>query len=404
MSEYVVVAGDTFASVSRKRFGVPSQAGLIAQANPGASDPLVAGTVLSLPLPVRDRAVRYDSGAADEVSLLINGDRFRFWDSVRIARAVDSIDTIEFSAPFDPSAPSHRETFRPFTFAPAEFLVGGERLFTGTVVSVRPLSTDALRTVQVGGYATAGVVADCTPSPSSDLEFNGATLQGIASSLCAPLGVQVEFPFPTGAPFERVACKATRNLLSFLTPLAQQRGGAWGSNTNGALRFSRTTPAGEPVARLVEGVAPLLEASAVFSEQKYFSHVTGIERVGTGTSGSRFTVKNPRLNPTRPHTFEVEDAIGGDVQTATRAKTSRMFSSAVAYQVRVATWRTPGGRLWAPDMSVSLISPGAMVYSEYKFKVRSVVFEASGDARVATLMLVLPGAFDGELPEALPWD
>jgi len=98
------------------------------------------------------------------------------------------------------------------------------------------------------------------------------------------------------------------------------------------------------------------------------------------------------------------DAKSGGLKAAVEAKAGRMIGNAVSYSVQVATWRDPGGDLWAPNTTVKLTAPDAMIYSEYEFLIRSVQLERRRAASVATLDLVLPGAFSGTMPEAMPWD
>jgi prophage tail gpP-like protein len=81
-----------------------------------------------------------------------------------------------------------------------------------------------------------------------------------------------------------------------------------------------------------------------------------------------------------------------------------MFGNMVAYSVKVATWRDPSGNLWEPNTIVSLDAPDAMVYRPYDFVIRGVEFERDSRKEHATLDLVMPGSFSGEIPEALPWD
>lgn len=407
MSSYTVVSGDTFDSISRKSYGLESGAAAIRAANPGASEPLTAGTALTIPpqpYAPANPVTLADQAAPDEVALLLGGERFRFWEGVRITRSLDSIDTIEFSAPFDPDDRAQRAQFRPFAYQGAVFTVGGEPLFTGTVITTTPELTPSARTVRLAGYALPGVLDDCTPSSQSELEFNGATLVDVTASLAVPFGLAIQFLADPGAPFERVACKKTQNVLPFLVELAKQRGGVFRSSPEGALQFVNDSPADVPDAVLQEGLSPLVEVLPAFDGQQYFSEVTGVERVGTDTAGSQFTAKNERVTTVRPFTFAVDDAIKGDVSVATNAKLGRMFGGAIRYSITVATWRTPSGELWAPDQTISLLAPSAMVYSPYKFKVRAVTFSATKTERTATLELVLPGAFRGIAPESLPWD
>ena len=81
-----------------------------------------------------------------------------------------------------------------------------------------------------------------------------------------------------------------------------------------------------------------------------------------------------------------------------------MFANMVTYEVRVATWRDPGGKLWEPNTSIILEAPDAMIYSEYEFIIKTVDFSRDSKTKAAILTLIIPGSFSGKIPEALPWD
>ena len=169
--------------------------------------------------------------------------------------------------------------------------------------------------------------------------------------------------------------------------------------------FLKSSEGGQPVARLQQGAAPVLSVTPFFSPQEYYSHITGIGPVIVGLAGSQFTVKNPLLlGVTRPLTFEAPDTLDADVKSAVEAKIGRMFGNVVSYSVRVATWRDPNGKLWEPNTSIELLAPGAMIYKAYEFIIRSIEFGRDRETETATLNLVIPGAFSGKIPEALPWD
>ena len=409
MSNYTVVAGDTFDSIARKRYGTEVSADQISRANPGVMEPLTAGTVLVIPiLPSTPKNLQTSalSSSDDEVAILVNGDRFRFWDRMRITQSMDSMSTAEFGAPFEPDTPGFRETFRPFSFAPVDITVGGPSLFTGTMVNPNPVLENEQRIVSVSCYSLPGVLNDCTPPASAyPLEFNNQGLQEIANSLCAPFGIGVEFRAEQGATFERVACDPGKKVLSFLAELAKQRNFVIGDTALGKLLFWQSVEPGNPVAILQQGSSPVLSVTPLFNPQEYYSHITGLEPIFIGGLGSQFTVQNPRLQTiTRPMTFTVQDTEAGAIKTAVEAKAGRMFGNMVSYSVPVSTWRDPQGQLWQPNTTVKLLAPGAMIYSEYEFIIRSVEFDREGSRKTATLDLVIPGSFSGKLPEVLPWD
>jgi prophage tail gpP-like protein/phage tail protein X len=405
---YSVAVGDTFEIISRKKYGSETGAVTIAAANPGVFEPLTPGTSIIVPDATISSSLTKNGGADDqnEVAILIEGRRFRFWNSVRVTRSIDKMDTIEISAPFDHDEPLFRENFRPFSFAKIEVTVGGEALFSGTLVSVTPQLEPTTKTVTAGGYSLPGVLNDCTPPASAlPLEFDGQDLEAIAKKIAEPFGLGVQFDAPAGAVFERVACEAGKKSLMFLSDLARERGLVISSTEQGKLLFRQSAAAGVSVAKLEQGKSPLLSVTPSFNPQEYYSHITGIEPVIIGLEGAQYTVKNDRLSGViRPLTFTVNDAEGGDTQAAVSAKMGRMFANMASYSARVATWRDHTGELWQPNTTIKLAAPDAMIYNEYAFLIRSVSFERQSNSTIATLGLVLPGAFSGEIPEALPWD
>lgn len=411
MSSYTVATGDTFELIARKQYGDETQAIRISSANPGTSEPLVAGTLLNIPeQPAAPKNAKQQTvGGENEVAVLIDGQRFKFWEQIRITRAIDAMDTVEFSAPFQPDQQSFRDTFKPFTYKRAEITVAGEQLFTGTLVGISPSLGANRRTVDASAYSLPGVLNDCT-LPASTYETQGVEtdqqgLREVAEAAAKAFGLGVVFADDPGATFERVAAGTSERVLSYLAKLAQQRNLIISSTPAGELLFQRSVAAGNPVAVLQQGESPVLSVTPFFSEQEYYSHVTGVDPVLVGTEGSQFTVKNARLQGViRPITFSVTDATGGGVKDAVEAKAGRMFANMVSYEVELATWRDPQGELWVPNTTLKLQAAGAMIYTSYEFLIRSVSLSRSSTGETATLNLVLPGSFSGQIPETLPWD
>lgn len=408
-STYSVRAGDTFALIARKVYGSEVQADRIARANPGTVEPLTAGTTLAIP-PIpsapRDLPAAAPSSGENEVSISISGERFRFWTDVSITQSIDSMPVIDFGAPFQQEDPAARGAFRPFSYQPVDVNVGGQQAFSGTMVAVDPVAGVDSSTVVVSAYSLPGVLNDCTaPASAYPLEFNGQTLQGIAGTLAGLFGVAAAFPDGAGPVFERVALDPGKKVLPFLSDLAKQRDLVITADAAGSLVFWKATQTGSPVAQLAQGISPVVSVESMFNPQQYYSHITGLEFIIPGFKGSQFTARNPLLEGVvRPLTFAPTDTEEGAVKDAVNAKLGRMFGNMVAYSVGVATWRDPQGELWQPNTTVTLVAPGAMVYQEYEFLIKSVQLISDSKSDSAVLTLVLPGAFGGPLPEALPWD
>lgn len=341
-----------------------------------------------------------------EVTLKIDNQIFNYWSEVRITRAIDSFDTIEFTAPFDYQAPGFRSTFKPFSYKPVTIEINDSLLFTGTMINPRPQIGPDEKTISVSCYSTCGVLMDCTaPASLYPIEWDGLGLRDIALRLIQPFNIGLEFTDDQGAVFERVSLDPEQTIFDFLVGLAQQRGLLISSNEFGALLIWKPVLAGTLSARLQQGAGPFISAQPFFSNQEYYSHITGIEPVIVGLAGSQYTVRNERLTGVmRPYCFKVPDTLDADVKACTEAKAGRMYGNAVSYQIAVNTWYDSNGHLWMPNRRLKLTAPDAMIYSEYEFIIRSVELIKSPTQEIASLNLVLPGSFEGKQPETLPWD
>lgn len=406
---YKTTSSDTFEKVAKKLYGSEKDVRRIIQANPGVVEPLQIGTELIIPAFLRDSKNQLREAAnVNEVAISIEGIRFRFWDSMRVLHAIDNISIVEFSAPLDLMLGNFRDTFQPFSYKSVEVTVGGVRVFTGTMVGVNPILESDRKDLSISCYSLPGVLNDCTaPETMFDsLEFKDQGLRDIVKALVSPFDVGVSFSDDQGAVFDpQVAIAPDRKILSFLIDLAKQRNLVISNDLDGNLLIQKPLSSGIPVANLEQGQSPLISVIPFFNAQEYYSHVTGRQPVSIGSSGSKFTVKNPRLpGVIRPLVFDSTDTEGVSLKQSVQAKVGRMFGSLVSYSLDLATWRDSNGNLWEPNTIVSLLAPDGMVYNAFNFLVRSVEFKKSQEAETATLNIVLPESFGDKIPDGLPWD
>lgn len=343
----------------------------------------------------------------DEVSIEIEGVEFRYWSDLEITLSIDTFSTCQFAAPFEPDSAEFRERFRPFTFKPMQVLLGGEPLFTGTMVGIEPQEDENGASVTVTGYALPGVLGDCHAPPETvPLEFKGLDFRAILEAVVNPFGLQTDVRAEVGAAFEKAAFDVDQKPLEFLIELAKQRNVVLSNTPEGAVLCWQSVATGSPVARLSS--RPLRKVGASFSSQEYFSEVTGFTppKKRKGKNGSKFTERNPWLsNVIRPMSFKLDGVEAADAPTAVRATLGRMFANMAAFTLEdIATWRDPQGALWAPNTTVTLERPAVMIYRETEFLIRDVVLSDNHEKRSAQLNLVLPGAFSGKVPAHLPWD
>jgi prophage tail gpP-like protein len=341
----------------------------------------------------------------ESVTLLIEKKFFGYWSEIELEFAIDEFASCHFKAPFEPDRAEFRETFRPFTFKPLTVLHELGDFFAGTLIDVKPNVTPEVSEVDVTGYARPGVLIDCTaPSPSSEkpIAFQNVGLRAICEKLTAPFGIECVFPDGEGPVFKSVKLEIDKKIFEFLTDLAKQRNLVISNTPDGKLRCWKSAPVGQPVARFVAGKTPITSIKANYNPQEYFSEITGFAKK---RPRGKATETNPFLTAVlRPDAFKLDDSEKGDAPEAVRAKLGRMFANILSIEIEdIPTWRDPNGNLWRENTTVTLIAPHVMVYRETEFLVRKVKLRQDQKQETASLTLVLPGAFSGNVPDVLPW-
>ena len=326
------------------------------------------------------------------------GERFRFFNQIRITRSIDSVDSVTLTAP-------KTGLFKPFSFDSIQCTVGGAPLFTGIQVGYAPQITENQKSVSINAYSLPGVLMDCSaPVSIGSLEFNNQNLTQIADKLIAPFGLEAVVESGSiGALFDTVSADPSAKVWDFIARLATQRGLIVGSTKAGQLAF-RAPEQAAPVAVFEQGQPPLVSVSPQFNEQAYFSHVTGSSAPAAPESAIQRTEKNQFLtNVLRPHYFLANDTGAAALPDAVRAKAARMFANVASYTIEVAAWRNKSGELWEPGQVVKLTAPDAAINVPYDFMIRSVTFNKTESRKTAVLNLIFPNSFAGKMPESLPW-
>lgn len=407
---YKTRAGDTFLTVARRVYGDDLKSPKIRRANPGAIEPFKAGQILTVPADtgvLSDAPQEGTTGGENDVEVKIDAQSFAHWTQVQIKRSIDQISSATFSAPFEPSSPEFREAFRPLRYVALNMLVGGVLTFTGTLVMPVANGETGGSVVTVTGYGFPGVLNDCNaPISSFPIELNGLDLRQIAKRVAGFYDVDVVFDADPGASFRRVKLNAEQTISTFLTELAKQRNLVITDTRLGELLFQKAVASGSPVASLRQGAQPLLGCQqSGQNPQQYFSHLTALKSTKLGSRGAGYTLTNPNARGVfRCSNFVARHGRKADAAVAAESRYGRMLANVVTYSIDLATWRDPQGDLWAPNTTIIVEYPDAMIYQPYEFLIRDVTLEQNAESEVARLELVLPGSFTGVEPEGLPWD
>ena len=421
-----VISGDRITRISMRYYGTEDKTGLIVDANPQlAGRPIslenlptiYAGDILIIPdeseniINLAQKNIVQETVEAEEnqVTIIVAGKHFSFFTEYKIIEEIDTFDSFNFSGPFDDTQKIYRESFRPLSYNSCAIYYGRDLIFNGIMIAPQSKSIIDSKTFSIVGYPLCGVLNDC-PMPISKypIEYINQNLEQIAHSMALPFGIPVEFQANPGNPFEKVAPEPEQKVLDFLSGLAMQRGILLSNNPQGALIGWRANIDGKPVASIKEGELPYLSCSPVTDPQNYYSHITGLSPTEDEKPAEKYTVENPHLikrGILRPFTYIVHDAKDTDLQASVNAKAGRMFASSAPYMLTLQGHRNQDSNRWKKNTLISVYAPGAMIYHETKFLIKSVTISRnvdSGDTTVLTL--VLPDAYAGIIPEIVPWE
>jgi len=250
------------------------------------------------------------------------------------------------------------------------------------------------------------------------MEFERMSLKQIAEQVCETLGIGVVFDLDPGAKFRRVNVKqvgdrgTTRkrdtdvsgDILPFLADLAAQRNFIISDDEFGNLVFWRGEGTGEPILEIDDGVQPDSAVSVSFSDDAYYSSITGVMPSKTRRRGKTYTVQNPFFTGlVRPYTYMVEDIDQGELETAVNSTAARMFAGVFSAEINRAGWTDLNGDRIQVNRLIRFRSPSNYIENWTDLLISGVTLENDEGSETAQVTAVLPSVYSGKMPEVLPW-
>lgn len=423
--EYVTSRKDTLKSIALRYYGDASQYPRILQANPSlkgvitsgaatsilnSNTQLITGQKISLPdiaeianLYRNDIAESVGYVLSDDITVVINGEAFRYWNGLNIKFSFDTIgDEFAFKCPFEPDLPEHRRAFKPF-YQPTLIYVGGQLVIDGQSYAVPELS-DSGTMVNVRGYTKTGALdKSCINDP---FEFiGGSTFKQIATDIARRFGIKVKITSRAAS----LANKAYEDPITFsntefaggkLNQLARELGVILSSDCDGSLIIDKALLTGDivrsfsPDNPILLDVTPGYNANQLHTDYKGYSPVSASEIFGD-QSATLKAFDMPGIIRTLKAITPPESS-NTDILPALKAERGRAYGEFFSLSIRVLGWRDDNDDLYKKNTLISLVYPRAMIYKETKFLIRDVSMQRDDSNQVCELSLVLPESFAGE--------
>ncbi|MGE4528580.1 MAG: phage baseplate assembly protein [Rhodospirillaceae bacterium] len=335
------------------------------------------------------------SSPANEVTLWVDGQVHRGWESVGVELNLDHLSgafDLGLSATWLENAASVPRLVKPGIAC--KLAIDGVAVITGAIDRVEASYDANSHGLKVAGRDRAGDLVDCSAEVK---EYQNQSLEAIMAALAAPYGVKVIAQGDTGTAFERFAVNPGDTVGACFDRLTRQRGVLAWSDGQGNVIVGRVA-AGRPVASLVRGVN-VLSASAVNDASQRFSRyvvkgnrestdgLTAAEIAEIEATATDSGVSRNRTLILIPETQGNTANLGERAAWEARVRAGRGFT----ITAKTVGWYHAGG-LYRPGQTVSFTDD--WLGSSGDFLISNVRFNKDMGGTVSTLTLCPPAAFD----------
>lgn len=335
----------------------------------------------------------------DQVELLVGGQIYAGWERVAVTRALDAAaGTFSLRVTDRWSVNS-----KPWEINPGdacEVRLGGETVISGYVDLVRPGFGPESHDVEVQGRDRSADLVDCSAVHSPD-EWRRIDFLALASTLCAPFGVQARAEVDVGPPFDLAKLEQGESVLEALARHAKMRRLLVAPDGQGNVVITRAGARRADV-ELVQG-QNIIDASGTLDWSERYSDyiVKGQANFGEDTDVEaeahvQGQARDPFIQRYRPLLLIADtDANPATAQERAEWEASVRLGQSAQAEITVQGWRqSPGGALWLPNLLVGVRAPWLRLDGE--MLIREVTFIKGEGGTVTQLSLVSPLAFAPE--------
>lgn len=271
-------------------------------------------------------------------------------------------------------------------------VIAGQPVINGWIEESEPSYDASAHDIKFSGRdITCDAIDSSAQIPNQEL--HNVTLQEAATQLMQPYGVTVDCPEP-GAKFEKFVVNDGETGFQAIESHARQRGLIVYTLGDGILHIRKPNPL-ETGVTLREGVN-ILKASAKRSHKERFGKYQ-VKSQSKGKNRQAAEITDSSIRSTRVMIVRAEKANNESVSNLERARWEMRVRKAKSERasITVQGWFYKWGKLWLPNMLVTLDSPKLGINGELLIASVNLNADESGGT-TSTLDLVHPDAYAAE--------
>lgn len=343
--------------------------------------------------------------ADSKVELLVAGERYGGWKSIRIVRSIESLAgtfAVETSDRWDGASDPWAIT----EGTPVRVLIDDQTVIDGYVGKREPGGNKSSRRLAISGRDRAAALVD-NSAMLAKWTYRNVTIESFVAELAKPFGVRVTVqPGLVLAPIPKIVVTPGDTVYEAIKKPAAEAGVLLVSDAAGGLAITRASAA--RATALVEGFNLLDVQGSYDIDDRYYRYVVLAQTSATDEAAGEATrVLAEAIDegcPLKDRVLVIRADRGYTVAEARRrADWEARVRAAKADSVTgiVQGWKQPGGELWRPN-TVSYVKSPRLAGVDGDLLITQVEHTISDDAGKTTqLRLMRPDAFSPEPQKAV---
>ena len=332
---------------------------------------------------------------ADDLTLVVAGQRLSSWTSVRVTVGMERIPP-DFDLVMTERYPDVDQVVVPLN-APAEVLIGNDRVISGYVERYRSSISPEGHSVGAAGRGKCADLLDCSAEWPGG-QISSSTAPSIAQKLCEPYGLTVRAVDGDGPLIPQLVLNLGETAFEVIERVCRFAALLVYEDGDGQLVLSGigTEKAASGFKEGVNVIAASLETSAdqQFSEYQVVRIAMDVLQ-DLGDAGNLVaTVTNPNINRHRRRVIVAEGGDAGAQVAQQRAawECNRRFGRSAVLRLTTDSWRDSAGMLYRPNTLVDFDLPTLKV-KRTSWLISEVTYRRDERGTACDLVIMHPNAF-----------